>query len=185
MDYLFIIYVLIYNILKEYIKNFNCQKFFNIFENYVDDYCFLKNIDYYGIEKNLGQNYYVNKEEEYLIEDPNITKKINPKKNITKDNYIIPNFLPPEIQSMIFEYLDFKEICTISNICYYWYKLSIDDKYWRKLFNKEYDIDKVEESDMKQLFKLYYLDKNIENKIKNRKRIIKCVNQINLIYQKN
>lgn len=91
--------------------------------------------------------------------------------------------MPPEIQNIIFEYLDFKEICIISNVCYYWYKLSIDDKYWRKLFNKKYDIDKVEESNMKQLFKLYYLDKNIEKKIKNRKRIIKCINQINLIYQ--
>lgn len=178
-----------FNMLKEYIKNFDFQQFFNIFENYVDDYCIFKNIDYQGIEKNLGQNYEVNKGEEYLIEDPDITKiktqKPNTENIIIKNNYKTPTFLPPEIQNMIFEYLDFKEICIVSNVCYYWYKLSIDDKYWRKLFNFEYKIDKLEESNMKQLFKLYYLDKNIRNKIKNRKRIVNCINQINFIYQKN
>jgi hypothetical protein len=41
----------------------------------------------------------------------------------------------------------------------------------------------MEEFSIEELFNLYYLDKNIRNKIKNRKRIIKCINQINLIYQ--
>lgn len=171
---------------KKIIKNFNNKKFFNVLKNNANTYV-LNNIDYQGIENNLGQQYHVKKGEEYLIENPNIAKikKIDAKNNIEKDKYLIPNFLPSEIQNIIFGYLDFKTMCNISSVCYYWYKLSIDDKYWKNIIIFEYNFYEIEENkenNIKELFKTYYLDKNIRKKIKNRKRIIECINQINLIY---
>lgn len=177
-----------FNILRKTIINFNCKDFFIIFKKYVGFYGILENI-YYGIKDNSGHSYKVNKGEEYLIENPDITKikinKTDTEKIIIKKNYTFPNFLPPEIQSMILSYLDFKTMCIISNVCYYWYKLSIDNKYWKTIFRFEYNIYEIEESNIKQLFKIYYLDSNVKKKIKNRKRIMNCIDQINLIYQEN
>lgn len=177
-----------FNILRKTITNFNCKYFFVIFKKYVGFYGRLENI-YYGIKDNSGDSYKVNKGEEYLIENPDITKikinKTNTEKIIIKKSYTFPNFLPPEIQSIILSYLDFKTMCSISNVCYYWYKLLINNKYWKTIFKIEYNICEIEESNIKQLFKLYYLDSNVKNKLKNRKRIMDCVDQINLIYQEN
>ena len=176
------------SMLKKYMKDFNNKRFFNVFKNYVNDYCIFRNIDYQGIENNLGQNYEVKEGEEYSIENPYITTKISLENKINKKKYIIPKFLSHEIQNIIFEYLDFKSMCTVSPVCYFWYILSIDNKYWINLLKDEYDFYEIErnkENNIKELFKLYYLDKNIKDKIKNRKRIINCINQINLLYQKN
>lgn len=181
-DFDFISGLLVHNIClsisKNIIKNFDNKKFFNIFKNHFGNYGYLlDNIDYQGIEKNLGQDYEVKEGEEYFLADP-IDMKISLKDKINKKKYIIPNFLPPEIQNIIFEHLDFKSKCIVANVCYYWYKILSNNKYWYKIYE-------IEEFSIEELFNLYYLDKNIRNKIKNRKRIIKCINQINLIYQKN
>jgi len=63
------------SMLRKYIRNFNNKNFFIVFKNYVGDYGIFNNIDYYGIEKYLGQDYKVNRGEEYLIENPYIIKK--------------------------------------------------------------------------------------------------------------
>lgn len=138
---------------KNIIKNFDNKKFFNIFKNHFGNRGYLlDNINYYGIEKNLGQDYDVKKGEEYFLAEP-IDIKICLKDKINKQKYLIPNFLPPEIQNIILEHIDFKTKSIVSNVCYYWYEI--------------------------------LRNQNTKNKIKNKDRITKCINLIDLIYQKN
>ena len=47
---------------------------------------------------------------------------------------------------MIFEYLDFKTMCIVSYVCYYWYKLSNNNKYWKNIIRNEYDFYEIEEN---------------------------------------
>ena len=183
-----LVHTICLDILKNITKDFNCMLFFDIFKNNINEYTgTLENINYGGIENNLKQAYELNEGEEYFLENPVIEKKLNINKNIIKkQNFMIPTFLPFELQQLIFNYLDYRTLCKISTTCYCWYKLSINDIYWINMFKYEYNIDQIQKcNNIKELFKLYYLDPKIKDKIKNRKRIINCINQINLIYQKN
>lgn len=92
--------------------------------------------------------------------------------------------LPLEIQYVIFDYLDYKSLCKVSSVCYYWYKISLDDKYWKNIFNNEYKIYCIEKyihfENIKDLFRECCLN----TAMKNRKRIINCINQVKSIYEK-
>lgn len=178
----FLVHCICLSMLENILKNYNAQNFYNIFKDFVNDN------NYRVIKKNLRSYFDVDEEKEeneYILENPHIVKKLKTKKIIVeKEKYKIPNFLPTEIQQIIFQYFDYKIMCTISNVCYYWYILSINDKYWINIINDKYDFYEIENcKDMKELFKLYYLDSKIKDKIKNRKRIINCIEQINLIYK--
>lgn len=181
-----LVHTICLSMLKKYIKDFNERKFFNIFKDHLLFYGIIRDIDYQGIENNIGQNYQLIGDEEYYLENPDIIKNIDLEINIIKkDTYIIPKFLSNEIQNIIFEYLDYKPLCNISNVCYYWYKLSRMDKYWISIIKDRYDFHEIDNNcnNVKELFKIYFLDLRMEDKIKNRKRIIECINQINIIYQ--
>lgn len=72
------------NLMDNVIKNFNNQIFFRIFKNKIGDNQVLKNVDYQGIEKNLGQAYELNKNEEYFLQNPCNIEEIPTKQNIEK-----------------------------------------------------------------------------------------------------
>jgi hypothetical protein len=169
------------------IKNFNDKIFFQVFKKKIIFPSCIK-IDYGGIEKKWGIWYEFKINEIHFLKNPDEIKfkKIKNNKMLYKKNYLIPKFLPTELQIIIFEYLDYKTLCSISNVCYYWYKLSLNNRFWKKILENEYKLDinfdtkKYKNGNIKKFFEKYYLSPSMIN----RKRIINCISQINLIYSK-
>lgn len=177
----FLVHSICFELMCTKIINFNNSIFFNIFKNKIKDkYNGLLDV-IYETENNCDQFFMIYEKSDLIfLENPNeINLNINnSQKLINRDIYTIPNFLLIEIQELIFSYLDYKTLCKISNVCYYWYKLSINNKYWVNILKNDYNYYINVNNNIKEIFKNSYLN------MKNRKRILKCIDSIRNIYNK-
>lgn len=87
-------------------------------------------------------------------------KKIVPKKDyLTTFKDSLVGLLPLEIWKLIFTFLSYHDLNSISLVCKWWKVLSEDDVIWKALFEREFGINSIKvEDSWKKTYREYLID---------------------------